>query len=424
MNLLSVEKKNFDQVKTCRVHDMVRGFCKAKAMAQNFFRVMKKSKNGLIEPSVSEVPNFRRLCLHSDLSIFLTGKPKGKLVRSFLCFLNGPCELNEKATTFPKAFDVLRVLSCKSITFRKFPAVAKPYLLRHISLSIKELQVLPDKISKLINLQTLIIVTDPRCSPAVKADIWKMVQLRCLKTTATILLDESKWKGKALEKLQAVSRLSTESCNQQLSKMAPNLKTLGIQGKLENVFNNFSLEKFPCLEKLKLVNDLGGGEPASNSPLLRLPQPDQFRPNFKRLTLSKTYLEWDNHMRILSQISTLELLKLKDNAFTGAFWVANEGHGFRGLQFLLIEDSELTSWTASTSYFPSLTSLVIKKCERLIKIPECLEENLVKLEIEGVKRSLADSAREIESNKRNAEESDNAIWRAPFKLTVGLHCDY
>lgn len=422
MNLLTVAKKNLDQVKTCGVHDMIREFCRAKATEQNLFRVMKKSRDGVIEPSVAELPKFRRLCLHSDPLRFLSEKPKGPCVRSFLCFFNEPFDLDAThLSTIPDAFNLLRVLSCKSIKFRQFPEVTKLKLLKHITLFIDNLIVLPEQFSQLINLQTLIVETNSRSIKA-KANIWKMIQLRRLKAKAAISLNGKKWEGKASENLQTISRLSPDSCVAALSKRAPNLKTLGIQGKVANLFNTFSLQEFHRLEKLKLVNDLDRAS-ASENPLLALPQWSHFPPILKRLTLSKTYLDWGRHMPILAQINTLKVLKLKDNAFAGAFWIADDAHNsFQELQFLLIENSDLVIWNPSTTHFRSLTWLVLKKCKKLEKIPGSLAENLEKLEIEGVKKSAAESARKIES-AANKKQEEKHKWVVPFKLTVGPECD-
>lgn len=43
MNLLMVATKILDQVRTCRVHVMICEFCKAKALEENIFSVLKES---------------------------------------------------------------------------------------------------------------------------------------------------------------------------------------------------------------------------------------------------------------------------------------------------------------------------------------------------------------------------------------------
>ncbi|KAL8557374.1 hypothetical protein ACS0TY_004710 [Phlomoides rotata] len=205
-----------------------------------------------------------------------------------------------------------------------------------------------------------------------KENIWKMYRLRHLNTKAAIVLDKE-WDGEAGENLQTLSRLSPESCTVNMSKRARNLKTLGIRGKLATQLNTMALQELSRLEKLKLMNDIQY-ESASEDRLVLLPQPSNFPPNLKRLTLSNTSLDWKN-MSTLAKIDTLEVLKLKNNAFTGISWNA-DGDVFHSLQFLLIVNADLVLWEASTNNLPSLRSLVLKNCEKLQQIPGGLGKNL------------------------------------------------
>lgn len=424
-SLLMITRKSPDQVKTCRVHDMMRGFCRTKAMKENLFREIKKS-DGEFDPPLSEVPNFRRLCFNSNPTEFLSERWEGPRVRSFLCLSKESVDLDPThISTISNAFKKLRVLNCKFINFQQFPEVQKLELLKHVTLSMGNLQDVPEEISQLVHLQTLIVVTKSH-SITVKANIWKMIQLRRLKTKATILLDDKCWKGHkstSCKTLQTISRLSHESCKASIPERAPNLKVLAIQGKVADLFSTLKMEKLGQLEKLKLVNDQST---ASDNPLLLNPQ-HCFPPMLKSLTLSNTYLKWKDHMPILTKIDSLKVLKLKDNAFTGIDWDATVGDatvgGFPRLRFLLIENTKLVNWKASTAYFPSLTWLVVKNCKDLLEIPESLGRHLEKLEIERVDKSVADSAKKIESDKQT-EQIPNPRWKVPFKLTMGPGCGY
>ncbi|KAL6567159.1 hypothetical protein OROMI_015563 [Orobanche minor] len=161
--------------------------------------------------------------------------------------------------------------------------------------------------------------------------MWKMMGLRRLETKATIFLNGKKWEGKSCKKLQKISRLY-----------------LGIQGKLTYLFDTFSLEKYSHLEKLKLVNVF---ESAYDVLYLGFTRSVKFSPYLKRLTLSKTHLKWPHYIPILAKINTLKVLKLKDNVFIGDTWKVDDGEGFSGLQFLLIENSMLCTWTVPTTHF-------------------------------------------------------------------------
>ncbi|KAH6783142.1 hypothetical protein C2S52_008101 [Perilla frutescens var. hirtella] len=416
-NLLKAEKTNHTgKVKTCRVHDMIRAFCIARSKEENLFQEIKKSTTGALEPPVSEVHKFHRLCFRSDLSKFLSENPDGPRVRSFLCFYDQPVELEPQfITVIPDSFRKLRILESKSIKFDKFPAkVTKLIHLRYLTLNIDTLKILPEAISQLWNLQALVVETKSR-SITMKANMWRMIRLRHLKTKAAISLD-SKWEGDAGPNIHTLNRLSPESCTEVVSRKAKNLKTLGISGKLANIFERKFLEKLHLLEKLKLVNSLTY-EPTSEDMLHGLPQSNRFPPYLKRLTLTNTFLDW-KHMSTLATIKSLEALKLKDNAFVGVTWKVS-GYDFPSLHLLLIVNTDLVLWEASTDSFPSLKFLVVKNCENLKEIPECLGTHLQKLEIERLRPSAVESAKKIEETNKKKPEDKFAVQ---FNLNIGPAC--
>ncbi|KAL8557371.1 hypothetical protein ACS0TY_004707 [Phlomoides rotata] len=279
------------------------------------------------------------------------------------------------------------------------------------------LTILPKQISQLWNLQTLVVETKSR-SIEMKENIWKMYRLRHLNTKAAIVLDKE-WDGEAGENLQTLSRLSPESCTVNMSKRARNLKTLGIRGKLATQLNTMALQELSRLEKLKLMNDIQY-ESASEDRLVLLPQPSNFPPNLKRLTLSNTSLDWKN-MSTLAKIDTLEVLKLKNNAFTGISWNA-DGDVFHSLQFLLIVNADLVLWEASTNNLPSLRSLVLKNCEKLQQIPGGLGKNL-EIWTLNVFANQQSSLRGKLSQKRRCKKNKKSKWGVRFKLHIGPGCE-
>ncbi|KAH6772021.1 hypothetical protein C2S51_010425 [Perilla frutescens var. frutescens] len=417
-NLLMLDHMNpMGEIKTCRVHDMIRVFCKERALEQNLFQEIRKSKQGVFEPPVSEVPRFHRLCFNSDLTRFFSEQPRGPRTRSFLCFYKEHINLDPRyISTIPDAFHLLRVLESISIKFHQFPAkVTKLIHLRYITLNIDALKILPESLSQLRNLKTLVVETKSR-SVTMKANIWKMYGLRHLKMKAAIILN-SKWDGEGGENLQTLSRLAPECCAE-VSKRACNLKELGIRGKLDTLFSTMSLEKFDRLEKLNLMNDVH----YEDNPLPVLPQGNFFPPNLKRLTLSCTFLEW-SQISTLAMIHTLEVLKLKDYAFSGIYWSAMDDC-FPGLQFLLIVNANLVHWEVSTDSFPTLRCLVLKNCEQLNVIPAELVKTLQVLDIDRLRKSAVDSARRIELEKIQALKTGEVKSRVPFKLSIGPGCGY
>ncbi|KAH6829734.1 hypothetical protein C2S53_015026 [Perilla frutescens var. hirtella] len=419
MNLVKVEKTNhMGKVKTCRVHDMIRAFCITKSKEQKMFREIKESKTtGALEPPVSEVSKLHRLCFQSDLSKFLSESPNGPHVRSLLCFYEQPVKLEPQyITVIPDGFKKLRILESKSIISNEFPAKVTTLMhLRYLTLCVENLKALPKQIAQLWNLQTLVVDTKSH-SITMEANIWRMIWLRHVQTKATIVLN-NEWIGEAGQNLQTLGRLSPESCTEDVSRRAKNLKTLTISGKLANIFDTKFLAKLHRLEKLKLVSSLAY-ERKSEDLLIRLPQSNCFPPYLKRLTLVNTFLDWPE-ISMLAMIRTLEVLKLKDNAFTGVNCNVSS-YVFPKLQFLLIVNADLVIWDASANSFPSLKFLVVKNCENLIEIPECLGTHLQKLEIERLRESAVESARNIGKTRSGKPESKFSV---PFNLNIGPACD-
>ncbi|KAL7115439.1 hypothetical protein ACP275_04G184300 [Erythranthe tilingii] len=450
-NLLMIGETNpTGQIKTCRVHDLIRTFCTTKALEQSLFQEVKKSSNGVFEPPVTAMEDYHRLCFHSDdLSGFFSKKLKGPRVRSFLRFSSEPVNLQkEHVSTISDAFGLLRVLDSVSIRFHQFPPkLDKLIHLRYITLYVRDLKVVPESVSQLWNLQSFVLDTNSTCI-TMKANIWRLIHLRHLKTKAAIKLDKD-WGDVASENLQTLGTLSHHSCTDNVSRNTSKIKKLGIRGDLQDLFHTDFLAKLHHLEKLKLVNDTYNGSSSNNidddddddgdddddkliNNIRLIPRSNCFPGKMKSLSLTKTFLSWSDVSTILSKIDTLEVLKLKENACAGKTWEATAGNkGFCSLHFLLIADVELVDWTASSDQFPSLTCLSIKNCKELRQIPLELAEKLENLEIDNLCRSATDSALKIKKLKEEEEQQKKKIGqheqqvrrRAEFQLSIGLVCD-
>ncbi|KAL8457119.1 hypothetical protein ACS0TY_034278 [Phlomoides rotata] len=373
-NLVRVDKTKPDgKVKTCRIHDMLRDFCKLEGgnERENFLQEMKKNSEGVFEPRVGEVNTYRRLCIHSNVSNFFGLKPYGPRVRSFVCYSKEDINLQaENCSAIPAAFKLLRVLDVKPIKLTKIPSDLYHLVhLRYITLSFN-LGILPAAFSKLWNVQTLIIDTTSRTLD-IKADIWKLIQLRYLKTNASATLPKATKSSKEGEKLQTLGTISPQNCTEEVFDRARNLKKLGIRGRLSLLLDGKtgsfdSLGRLSYLEKLKLINDVFPSPP-SEGQLRGLPPAYKFPPKLRSLTLADTFLDW-NHMSVLGLLQNLEVLKLKDKAFMGRIWEATDG-GFRNLEVLEIGRTDLVVWKASVHHFPRLRQLELQNCEELQEVP-------------------------------------------------------
>ncbi|XP_058182950.1 disease resistance protein RPP13-like [Rhododendron vialii] len=410
-NLVMVDRRRSNGgIKTCRVHDMLHDLCLREAEEEKF---LQEIKGFVLVPCSSFSPNlnkYRRLCIHNHVLNYISSKPSGPHVRSFLCFAVEQGESRREHTAFiHEAFKLLRVLEMRSISLPVFPVKMKELVhLRYIALH-GDFEILPASISYLWNLQTVIIETTSR-TLKVEADIWKMLQLRHFFTNASSRLrgpPTNAWKsGKdplVRRNLQTLSTISPESCTEDILARTPNLKKLGVRGKLRtlmeekggsSLFDN--LTKLDHLVTLKLLNDTFPDRPSSGS----LPPLYKFPPNLKKLTLADTLLDWE-HMAILGILPKLEVLKLKDNAFKGERWEPLDG-GFRLLRFLQIGRTDLVHWEGSSHHFPRLHRLILKHCESLKAVPSGLGDvsALQIIEVYHSSHNAVASVKQIQTQKQ------------------------
>ncbi|KAG9155288.1 hypothetical protein Leryth_021324 [Lithospermum erythrorhizon] len=414
-NLLMVVQRRYNgRIKTCRVHDMLFDFCKKEAEKQNFYQEIKKSEQATLGPSEKH----RRVCIHSGVMNYLSSRPKGERVRSFLSFAPDEIAMPRDAISIiPNAFELLRILDIKSISFDIFPKdILHLALLRYIAICCN-IKAIPRDISKLWNMQTIIFITSRRTLD-LKDEFWKMYQLRHLRTNASAILPPpSPNTPKGRESVQSLSTIAPESCTEQVLERTPNIKKLGVRGRLailldngSNLFDNIG--KLQHITNLKLFNDVY--QHLSDQGKIRgLPPAYKFPTKLKKLTLSDTKLDW-KYMQIIGNLEKLEVLKLKDNAFKGAIWQPEDG-GCRSLKVLFIGRTDLVHWQASSHHFPSLQRLVLRHCERLEAVPIGLAD-LTSFQVLEIYRTpkAAGSAKAIQQKKFSNDTRSNG----GFKLSI------
>lgn len=415
------------KIKTCRIHDMLHEFCKKEAREENFFQEIRQFNQVTYASSNQALEKYRRLCIHTRVLNYITSKPVGPRVRSFLCFSTEEIHLSaENNSAIPGAFKLLRVLDARFIIFNRFPNELTQLIhLRYIVLS-SNFKIIPAVISCLWNIQTLVIETSSR-TLEIRADIWKMIQMRHIKTNASTALPRSLSKSRKgkdevliIASLQTLSTISPESCTEDVFARVPNLKVLGICGQISKLLENKngsmpfdSLGKLSYLENLRLVND-AFPHPPSEGKLTSLPQRYKFPPRLKKLTLSDTLLDW-KHISVLGLLENLEILKLKDNACEGEWWQPEDG-SFRALRVLHIGRTKLITWNASARHFPRLRHLYLRHCNNLEALPLDFAEisSLQLIDIYCSSKSAAKSAREIQQKKKEEQNSGGT----GFKLYV------
>ncbi|XP_019183808.1 PREDICTED: putative late blight resistance protein homolog R1B-23 [Ipomoea nil] len=421
--VMATQRKSNGHIKTCRIHDMLHEFCKKEARAEKIFEDKMKQVQS------RQADTCRRLSVQCDVLEFFSSYQAAEHVRSLLCFSSNKFELPaEKIPIIRHAFPLLRVLHTapdESIIFTCFPKdMTKLFHLRYIAISTT-LKILPKAINELRSMQTLIVRTT-QSTIDIKGDIWQMTRLRHLQTNSSAQLpppSPSKTKKDPFpnRNLQTLSRISPESCTAAILAKAPNLNNLGIQGNLAKLFETNkdtgsslfkSLGELKSLEKLKLLNH--GGK------LQRLPQKYEFPQNIRKLTLSNTQLGW-SELCVLGSLEYLEILKLVDNAFEGEEWEPSKG-GFKRLQFLRIERTDLKSWKASNLHFPLLKTLILRQCLMLVEVPLSFAEidSLQEMELNHTNPTAAHSALKIITIKQEKEKEvkEKGGLHPRFKLNI------
>ncbi|KAH0658671.1 hypothetical protein KY289_027419 [Solanum tuberosum] len=185
-NLIMARKKRFNgEVKVCGIHDLLREFCLIEAEMTKFMHVV---RTPLLPAQKS---NFRRFSIQEDYSVEDSYKLLPPVARSMYCFscLDLPFEPRIKLLHilpiyrhdpiihgFFSCFNHLRVLAIFPSSFSTFPLViTKLFHLRYLQVGC--FGNIPESISELLNLQTLICDGNPS-DITLPRKIWMLKNLR------------------------------------------------------------------------------------------------------------------------------------------------------------------------------------------------------------------------------------------------------
>ncbi|PHT53410.1 hypothetical protein CQW23_07872 [Capsicum baccatum] len=387
-NLIMVRNRRFNgEWKTCGVHDLVRDLILREAEKEKFLQVTK-------DPSAKMI-HVRRYSFHSSIyqDDCLRSSSSDHLTRTLHFFRS----LGSKQVPLLECFKLLRVLAVVQYGFEKFPlAITKLLHLRYLQLGYCD-----DphcSLSELYNLQIFVVRSLGRNPPTIHKTIWRMKHLRHLQVSHSIFLP--KIPSKKLQNLEGLSCLSMSSCTFELFSAIPNLKTLTLHGrqkdcqgeKMSEHLNNLS-----CLKRLEQLKIRCNG-------LYLFPIPCKYNlpASLKRLTLSYTFLPWEDMANIV-KLPKLEVLKIKNYGFYGDVWRLNDGEIFNQLKFLLIRRNDLMQWKAGSVNFPMLQRLVLRTCIYLQEIPKDFGEiyTLESIELYNCRRTAANSVNEIEEEQES-----------------------
>ncbi|CAI9111917.1 OLC1v1012261C1 [Oldenlandia corymbosa var. corymbosa] len=267
--------------------------------------------------------------------------------------------------------------------------------------------IIPSSILNLSDLETLIVYNGKRV--LLPDTLWGMQKLRHLDGAFEWILP-SEIPVANLENLQTFSKV-TFTCSQTMVgvvKKLPNLRTLGCRLDLGGGECTVDFSTFNQLESLYISTS-------------RRPKFFQFRfpQNLKDLHLYKTCLPW-SEVSAIGRLPNLEALRLDGNAYAGENWDIEEEGTFPKLRVLeLWSMTSLERWTtASDDDFPSIETLILKRCLMLKEIPSCIAQSstLQMIEVNHCPR-VFDSVKEIHEMQMDYGNEDLRIYLDDQQLT-------
>ncbi|KAL7115342.1 hypothetical protein ACP275_04G178300 [Erythranthe tilingii] len=329
----------------------------------------------------------RRLCIRNNVLLAIkdvhNSIASDSKVRSLLCtgyFHKYPVPL------FLEHLRLLRVLDALSIRFYEFPMeVLKLVQLRYLALLCNGN--LPSSISKLWNLQYLIVVRHPRIVKSVgnllylPIEIWNMNELKYLHTGGRDLPHPC-CEGSLLPNLLKLSGVGTQSCAKSVLEKIPNLKALSIHIELAPD----ATEPLTCFDHISHLHQLQELGCYIMNPTLKtevvtplVPLSD-FPSSLTTLILKGLGYPWEE-MRKISSLPNLTDLVLQCYAFRGPKWEVRDNE-FQKLSHLDIEDIDLEKWTFQNCHcLHVIEGLRIIHCYKLKEIPLTFGKSLVCIQV-------------------------------------------
>ncbi|XP_073119063.1 putative late blight resistance protein homolog R1A-3 [Henckelia pumila] len=424
-SLILMSKKNSEgKIKVFRIHDLLLDFCIKEAKDEKFLQIAESAAFLFPTSSASE----RRVSIHREEKLVngrynFDSMSSTSYVRTVVCV--GQCSLSSNLFL---RFKLLSVLDAVKVKFLEFPPQVLELLnLRYIAFVYDGVEV-PASITKLWNLQTLIIYRHffGYRNNHLPVEMWMMVSLRHVRVDGYNLLDPSAAnfdphrKRIVLKDLQTLSGLLNLRFTKEMLQSIPNIKKIDVVYDqlcvLEKGWSYYQFQNLGNLHHLKALkisvtpslNSYYQFQNRGNQHHLKAlkirvtPSMNStstfnflFPPSLKTLTLCGVGIPWHD-LAIIGSLPNLEVLELIDHACLGTKWEPNEEQ-FCELKVLVLERLELKHWEADCSHFPSLERLIIRMCNSLVKIPSEFGESstLTTIGLYKCKASARASANEI-----------------------------
>nr|UUV67969.1 Rpi-amr3 [Solanum americanum] len=421
-NLIQARKRRFNgEIKACGIHDLLREFCLIEAEITKHMHVertyptLPTQKHNVsrfsFQTKFYSVDDCNKLLPPVARSIYFFSQldlPVVPYKRYLRCGL--PIHRDDRIIhDFYSRFNLLRVLVISKTNeyFESFPLViTKLFHLRY--LQVRFLGDIPESISKLQNLQTLI------CSGGtLPGKIWMMKNLRYISIIGNKVTYLPSPRTESLVNLEEFSVLCYRSCTKEVISGILNLKrlTIDVPSSINNYFPN-GLIDMSSLTKLEAFKCNSCIHSKFNSSVIPTSLKDfVFPTSLKRLSLNNyaSHFFWEEISSTIIMLPNLEELKLKDcRSDEYDEWSLSDKDKFKSLKLLVLTDIFFDRWEATSDNFPNLKRLVLNKCD--LEIPSDFGEicTLESIELHDCSTSAEDSAQEIEQEQ---EEMGNNILK-------------
>lgn len=311
-------------------------------------------------------------------------------------------------------YKYVQVLDLRHIMLFNFPGNILELLhLKFLALQVDRIGVLPNSIFDLWNPETFILEGEKGGKDELTPNILKMNKLRHFQVSQELFCDEVKWKdalqGKSLfeqrksgkhnpvvmilDNLQTFSWLRPSVfVTVTFLPRIQSLRKLGLHLTLSETAKDVL---FPDLSGLIFLEKLNFEYQTLGMVNFSIPHPRVFPPSLKKLTLIGCHCQW-REMSILGMLQNLEVLKLKDNSFSGPCWETCDD-GFPQLKYLKLSHMDLQHWISSSRHFPKLQHLVLNGCLDFEQIPLDIGDILTlhTIDVYRSSDSAVESAKEI-----------------------------
>ncbi|KAL3619488.1 hypothetical protein CASFOL_037058 [Castilleja foliolosa] len=351
--VLIVELGSTGNIKTCKIHDLVRDLCLKEGQKEGFYHVV-----GECSPRGINIQ--RRVIIPRNTS---KRKVLGDL-RSMPHVRSVICEYGK----VPRCRNLRLMRTLHAYKFRTFEdksykqsLVFRYVNLQHLAIEGRNVSSFIPSLNLLWNLKTIIISCPYKSNPIV--EIWKMSQLRHIEFISGFRLPDPPNDEDdviIMENLQVLKGVSDFKCSEEVVKRIPNIKKLSI---LYSEYKRTNIEYYP-ISNIKLLSKLESLN-VSCTYLLTFPQ------SLKKLSIENCS-EWEDMLEKIGSLPLLEKLRLKYGQFKRGKWEIVEGQ-FPSLKYLRLNYCYgLEHWTTaedSESIFPRLEKIYIHGADGLKNIP-------------------------------------------------------